>query len=199
MDEILIATSVSNTHKYVLNTLEEVLESSQSSSSSSSSSSSVAAESCSSSSSYSSSTTFSSLLFNTTDSGDDNEEIEKLNITSPEPSNKKRKNKPAGYITDTGNSVIKRRRKAEGSHQRSSIKNHHRSSYKDVLSASKLMNSYPSSYDWHRMHGDIDLFRQELWPIERQLLKNLILLMTSEENLNRVKLSQQHKAPLHKV
>jgi hypothetical protein len=117
-----------------------------------------------------------------------------VHVTSPQ--TPQRKNKPAGTLLSSGRRV----RKLAFHSNKGTAKSHRKKSRQDEVSAKHLMCSYPSSAEFHNMHGDILMFTQTMFPIERQLLKMLILKMTGETKLSKVKLvKEQHKHQLHKV
>jgi hypothetical protein len=107
-----------------------------------------------------------------------------------------RKNKPAGALLPSGRRV----QKLAHHSNKGSAKSHRKNRRHDEVSAKHFMCSYPTSAEFHNMHGDILMFTKTMYPIERQLLKMLILKMTGETKLSEVKLvKEQHKQQLHKV
>ena len=63
-----------------------------------------------------------------------------------------------------------------------------------------LMKSYPTSLEFHNMHGPLQLFTKDLYPIERRLLKMFGLHIAGATSLSEMNLdSTKHKVLLHKV
>jgi hypothetical protein len=118
---------------------------------------------------------------------------EESHITSPQLPI--RKNKPGGIILSSGSRVHK-----QGHHSNhGKAASHKRKSQTDVVSARQVRYSYPTSAQYHFMHGNLQLFAKILYPLERQLLKYLVLRMTGAQKLSEVKLQKEHKKQLHKV
>lgn len=106
-----------------------------------------------------------------------------------------RKNKPGGTTLPSGLRVQKQAH--HSNHGKAA--SHKRKSQTDVLAIRQIKNSYPTSAQYHYMHGNLQMFAKILYPLERQLLKYLILQMTESEKLSEVTLQKQHKKQLHKV
>jgi hypothetical protein len=121
-------------------------------------------------------------------------------LTSPiQPAaSRKRKHPPSGATTATGHTTMKMT--SHGNKGGSSSNSHNKNHHPDDLSTRAIMKAYPTSLEYHNMHGSLQLFAKDLYPMERHFLKWLGLHITGATTLSEMNLDpQKHKVLLHKV
>jgi hypothetical protein len=119
--------------------------------------------------------------------------------TSPQALHVERKNKPAGSRTANGNVVKKKsvhsNKGRPGPHQKTNSS--------DDYSLKAIMKSYPTSAEFHNTHGDLVLFTNGLYPVERSLIKYFLAqLNNGSRKLTEaimVANAKEWKKVLHKV
>jgi hypothetical protein len=112
----------------------------------------------------------------------------------------KRKNNPPGTIKGRGGGIVQKQ--GHHSNHGGAKSSSHNKSTADDMALKGLLKSYPSSLEFHTMHGDFSLFSRTLYPMERQLLKFLLLKMVNKTQLaevGSVLTKQAHRPLLHKV
>ena len=122
-------------------------------------------------------------------------------LTSPQPDTKlKRKNPPAGTSRPKRGGTVQKQ--SQHSNHGGAKSSSHNKSMADELALKGILKSYPTSLEFHTMHGNFALFARTLFPIERQMIKYFTLKMVGKTQLSEVRavlVKDIHRPLLHKV